>query len=78
MGAQGGIKEAGIRIDNLQESNLTKGAAINKPRDNLEEEKDKSKIENNQIFSNGFNPGFKKNSQKTLEFFNSLRKSNLS
>ena len=42
---------------------------MSKLRDNLEEEKDKSKIENNQIFSNGFNPGPKKNSQKILEFF---------
>ena len=46
---------------------------MSKLRDNLEEEKDKSKIENNQIFSNSFNPGPKKNSQKTWEFFKSLK-----
>ena len=49
----------------------------NKLRDNLEEEKDKSKIENNQIFSNGCNPGPKKNSQKTFEFFKSLKSSKI-
>jgi hypothetical protein len=46
--------------------------------DNLEEEKDRINIENNQIFSNGFKPDFKKKSQKTLEFFQSLKSSNIS
>ena len=55
---------------------MRKDAMIVKLRDNLEEEKDKSKIENNQISSNGSNPGPKKNSQKILEFFQNLKSSN--
>ncbi len=42
-------------------------------RDDPEEQKDNKNIENNQIFSNVSNPGFKKNSQKTLEFFQNLK-----
>ena len=57
---------------------MLKDSRIAELRDRLEEEKDKTNIENNQIFSNVSNPGFKKNSQKTLEFFKSLRSSNLS
>ncbi len=49
--------------------NVTKDARMEKLKDNLEERKDNKNIENNQIFSNVSNPGFKKNSQKTLEFF---------
>jgi hypothetical protein len=57
---------------------MAKGATIGKLRDDFEEEKETTNIENNQIFSNiaYFNP--KKNSKKIFEFFNSLRSSNLS
>ena len=75
-GALGGNKEAGFDYDNKQNSRLSKDAVNDKSRDDLEEEKDKSKIENNQIFSNGSNPGPKKNSQKILEFFKNLKSSN--
>ncbi len=47
-------------------------------RDDLEEEKEKTEIENNQIFSNVSNSNSKKNSQKILEFFQNLKSSNVS
>ena len=56
---------------------MEKDVTIAKLRNDLEEEIDKSNTENNQIFSNVSNPDFKKNSQKTLEFFKNLKSSNV-
>ncbi len=75
-GAQGGSKRAGFDISQSQNLQLSKDAGLVKLRDDLEERKEKTNIENNQIFSNGFNPDCKKKSQKTLEFFQNLRSSN--
>ena len=57
---------------------MTKAAYMIELEDDLEERKDKTNIENNQIFSNVLNSEFKKKSQKTFEFFKSLKSSNIS
>ena len=56
---------------------MTKAASMIELEDDLEERKDKKNIENNQIFSNVLNSEFKKKSQKTFEFFKSLKSSNI-
>ncbi len=53
-----------------------KDNVIGKPRDDREERKEKSNIENNQTFSNVKSSEPKKNSQKIFEFFTNLRSSN--
>ncbi len=56
---------------------MSQDVKISKPRDDLEERKDERNIENNQIFSNVLNSESKKKSQKTFEFFKSLKSSNI-
>ncbi len=55
---------------------MAKGATIGKLRDDFEEEKETTNIENNQIFSNIAYSNPKKKSQKTFEFFKSLKSCN--
>ena len=76
-GAQGGNKGRGFDCNELQDVKLLKDAKIVKLREDPEERKDSKNIENNQIFSNIAYPNPKKNSQKTFEFFQNLKSSNL-
>jgi len=55
---------------------VSKNTRIDKLRDDFEEEKETTNIENNQIFSNIAYPNPKKNSHKIFEFFQNLKSSN--
>ena len=75
-GAQGGNEQAGFVYDQLQNSKLSKDAAMSESRDELEEQKEKPEIEDKLKSSNVTKSEPKKNSQKTYEFFQKLKCSN--
>ncbi len=75
-GAQGGTDRSVFVFKQSLDSEMSQVATTDNLRDDLEEGKGNTNIENNQIFSSVSNPGFKKNSQKTLEFFQNLKSSN--